>query len=173
MKAKRLLWTEELFRKIVKPIDIDRLSRRIRDSLGEEELPTEMDLDKNYILSQDLFGVKIENGLFRVTRCITEDAVKMFDDFVEIYESRKGLTFEVRQDFERLFDLAKRWGMELPDEGAVQGYIMNHELIHFMQGEYTVLQMKYKDNPENIFYLYKFYFTQIKEDLYLVIEKNI
>jgi hypothetical protein len=168
-----LLWTEEIFNKTVKQIDKDELFKRLKAETSEEEMH-QVELNKDYPLFKDLFGVKIEYSSLRVQRIIIEDVLKLLSSFVKLYKAGSHYRYDAINNIEGIEFIAHRFGLEHPDAKAIEGYIMNKELVHFFESpEYSYIMLKYKDNPENIFYVYKFYFTTIKEGLFLVIEKNI
>lgn len=173
MKGKPVKWTEELFMNVYKFIDKKILFNRVQESLETDEELIELELNKDYVLSQDLFGVKIENGLLRIQKIILDDVLEMLNELVQIRKYREEYQFHPIQNPEMVVVMTRRLGLELPDLDAIQGYIINHELVNFITRDYYVLQMKYKDNPENIFYIYKLYFMHNKNELFLVIEKNI
>lgn len=172
MSRKAIAWTEDLFHKYVNFIDRNILFQRLKESLSGGELE-EIELDKDYIVSQDLFGVKIENGLLRIHQIIVEDALRLLNNLSALEIKRGVCRILPKEDLNAIVEITKTWGLEMPDVNAIQGYILNQELVEIDDGEYTVFRIKYKDDPENIFYIYRFYFVEIENTMYLVIEKNI
>ncbi|OHD55024.1 MAG: hypothetical protein A2014_08730 [Spirochaetes bacterium GWF1_49_6] len=168
-----ILWTEEFFNNTVKKVDKEELFKRLKAETSEEEMH-QVELNKDYPLFKDLFGVKIEYGMLRVQRIIMEDVLKLLSSFVKVIKAGSKHRFEPINNIEGIEFIAHRFGLEHPDKVAIEGYILNKELVHYFESpEYSYIMLKYKDNPENIFYIYKFYFTTIKDGLFLVIEKNI
>jgi hypothetical protein len=167
-------WTEELFHKHVVFIDKSILFNRLKESVetGSEEFE-EIELDKNYVITQDLFGVKIENGSLRISQIIMDDVLNMLNSMVEIVNVKRGVELRPIENIDTIIGLAKQWGLEEPDKEAIQGYILNKEMVRIDNTDHTTIVVKYKDNPDNIFYIYKFYFVEIDNSMYLVIEKNI
>ncbi|OHD54594.1 MAG: hypothetical protein A2Y33_04290 [Spirochaetes bacterium GWF1_51_8] len=168
-----IAWTEEIFLSVNKQIDKDVLFKRLKEETSEEEIH-QVELNKEYSLFKDLFGVKIEYGSLRVQRIIMEDVLTLLSSFLEIKKSGGKYRYIPINSIEGIDFAAHRFGLEKPDPQAIEGYILNKELVHYIEDkDYNYLMLKYKDNPENIFYIYKFYFTTIKEGLFMVIEKNI
>jgi len=171
MGIKVIPWTEEYFRTLIKLADEVKLLNTIRGT--EKEKPFRIELGAKYPLEKDLFGVKIESGNISIQKIIMKDILSMMDNFLEIRKIGSGFDLIIKTDLTEMVMLTKKYKLELPNLDVIQGYILNHELINLVRGEHDYLQFKYKDSPENIFYLYKFYFTRIRKELYLVIEKNI
>lgn len=173
MAKKTLEWNEGLFNDLIIKINRETLFNRIKESIESEDELEELELNKDYPLSKDLFGVKIESGLLRITKFIIKDAVDMLDLLVELTSDKRGYHFNPIQDIGHVVVMTRRLGLELPDVDAVQGYILNNELVGFTHEPFSFIQLKFKDDPENIFYIYKLYFVEINHELFLVIEKNI
>ena len=168
-----LVWTEEIFNSAIKQIDKDVLFKRLKTETSEEEFH-QVELNREYSLFKDLFGVKIEYGSLRVQRIIMEDVLTLFSHFLELKKDGLKYKFVPINKIEGIEFAAHRFGLEKPDPVAIEGYILNKELVHCIEdADYNFLMLKYKDNPENIFYIYKFYFTTIKDGLFMIIEKNI
>lgn len=174
MKRDGLVWTEELFYKNFRFITKEDLFKRLTTFSAGEEI-NEIEVDKTYPLFRDLFGVKIEFGFLKVCKIIIRDILEILNRFVDIYPQGKGYTFQPKAELSGLIQLTQKWNMETPDEEAIQGYILNKELVQIVEDKYgyTYIRFKYKDNPENIFYIYKFFFFQFKDEIYLIIERNI
>lgn len=170
MRQVRKEWDQELFDRLVVFTD----KKKIMDKMGSMDVKDKtLEVNKTYALTKDLFGVKIENGTFRIVLVTPDDALNLYRDFVSVSVSSEGPVFEVKNNLEALLEVTEKYGLEKPDLSAVQGYILNNELVRFQQGDVSTLIFKYKDKPENIFYIYKFYFYRQGKNLLLIIEKNI
>ena len=168
----KLKWDENFLLNHWKFADKDTVLERMKGQEKAEDFHFE--INKQYPLYKDLFGVQIEFGSIRAVKIIITDAMETLDRLVEIIKMKEGLNFNVINDLDGMTWVAEKYQLEKPDVSAIQGYVLNNELIEFVNGDgYDFIKMKYKDSPENIFYIYKFYFSLIDNELFLIIEKNI
>jgi hypothetical protein len=173
MKGKLLHWSEEVFNKAIKRISKESLVNIIKEGMDDEELK-HFELGRDYPLSKNMLGVPIEYGLLRIQHIALSDAIGLARNFVKPYYHNHRYELVPFEDLDALTRVCEKFNLEKPDPSAVEGYILNHELVKFVEGkEFDYIRVKYKDDPQNIFYVYKFYFAEIDNELYLVIEKNI
>ncbi len=164
-------WNEDIFNKLIHLATIEQVVNKIK---GEDEIEVIIGEDKIYSLYKDFFGVKIEYGTVRITKINISMAIEMLSSFLEIKNIRdSSFTYSVKYNIPYLMEMASIYKLEKPKPQILKGYILNGELIQFKREAYDFLQIKYKDSPENIFYIYKFYFFKRNEELFMVIEKNI
>lgn len=173
MQGKQLVWNKDLFDKTIRLVERDELLKKISGGVDEDEI-SELELEKNYPLDKNMLGVKIEYGILRVQRCTIDEALELLDSFVIASLYKKHYEFEPIGNINKVIAITEKYKLEKPNLEAVQGYILNKELVKFIHTEdQCYIRLKYKDNPENIFYIYKFYFLTINNELFLCIEKNI
>ena len=166
-----LNWNEELFNLLIRFESSESLYRRLKKIT--EIKGVEIELRKNYSLFKDLFGVKIAYGFIRVQRIVLDDALSLINRFIFPKRNGKEYVLQPLSDIKFLEETARFLGLERPDHYSVEGYLMNGELVSIENNDMTVIRLKYKDKPENIFYIYKLSFMKKGNELFLVLEKNI
>jgi hypothetical protein len=171
MKGKAMPWDSVLFSKLWKFADIKQIADKLKSGDPNEKLKIET--NKIYTLYKDLFGVKIEFGQLRILKITHADTTYFLNKFIHLSRSGKRFQLDFICDLKNIMDITKKFNLEKPDLNAIKGYILNQELAHFIRSPYDIIQIKYKDKPENIFYIYQFYFILMNNKSYLVIEKNI
>jgi hypothetical protein len=171
MAEKTLIWTTELFYETVRFADEVKLVELIQTSSGEKI--RQIELGRKYPLYRMLFGVQIGSGQISIRQIIERDALALMEDFTVLRRKGKTVEPETRSDTEAMVRTAEKLGLEMPDRRVIAGYELNSELIRFLREDFDVIQFKYKDSPENIFFLYRLYFTRFHGGLYLVVEKRI
>ncbi len=165
-------WNEEIFIKNWKFADLMIIMKKIMEKDSQDKI--KLEINKHYPIYKDLFGVKIESGNILIKKSNIDEAIELLNLFIEIKQKSKNkFIFLPLNNFNGVVQIAEKLGLEKPEFSAVQGYILNNELVNFIREEQDFIKLKFKDNPENIFYIYKLYFFQYKNDLFLVIEKNI
>ncbi len=170
--AKTMTWDESFFLNHWKFADKDIVMEKMKGNVNVNDFVIE--INKLYPLYKDLFGVKIEFGSIKAVKVLIPEAMDTLTRLIQIRrKSKDELSFEVTNNYDGMLWVAEKYELDKPEFSAIQGYILNNELIEFVSDGYDCIKIKYKDNPENIFYIYKFYFSMIDNELYLIIEKNI
>lgn len=174
-KQKSYPWTEHLFKQFIHLVNKDWLIEKLKDADLENtpENNGKIQINHPYTLYKDMFGVKIETGWFEIRKILMSDALKLLNNFVEIQKHRNKIKFKVIQNLDGIVQIANAFGLEKPDETAVQGYALNKELSFFETEPFSCLILKYKDKPENIFLLYRIYFAILQDELFIIIEKSL
>ncbi len=165
-------WTEELFYELITFVDKNALARKMKDPEKQDEA-TPIKVNEIYPLYKDLFGVKIQYGHLRIQKILLSDALDILNSFALLTKERDTYVVSPIVNIDAINELGVYLELERPDLESIQGYITNGELVNIKQDVKFVIQLKYKDSPDNIFYIYKIYFLQYLDELFLVIEKNI
>ncbi len=172
MDRKIAVWNEELFYQSIKFADKQALMLKIVDAENKEE-KFQVKLNHHYPLFKDLFGVKIEYGNLRLQKILLNDALDILNTFISPVVKKNKIEFIPIVNVEGIEQLGIYLDLEKPHRDSIQGYIINGELIKIeTEPQFTII-MKYKDSPDNIFYIYKLYFLEYLDELFLVVEKNI
>lgn len=172
MGKKILAWNENLFYKAMRLMPESVILERIRTS--DDEHVDKIELLKPYPIYRDLFGVKIESGQISVRKIILPEALDLCSLYLVPELNGKTVSISVHTDLTEFVLTTKKYGLELPDLDTVSGYILNNELVTYYHfPDYDAIKFKYKDGPQNIFYSYYFSFSLIRDELYLVIQKEI
>lgn len=171
MKKKKENWNQDLFKSNWLRADNNSVIERIKGNELQENF--KLETNKTYTLFQNLFGVKIESGSIRLMKVSQDIAVDILNFFIGIEVKKGRMEYKPYNEFERVKKAAEKFGLEKPDLQSVQGYLLNNEFVQVFREEFDEIRLKYKDKPENIFYLYRLYFTEFRDQLFLVIEKDL
>ena len=170
MRTSSLYWDKELF---LKEIRFEEPAKILEKITGQDKKGKTIEINKQYLLYKDLFGVQIESGSLRIIPVSLEDSLKFLNDFTAVHKKGPNLRFEIRNNIEALQYWLEWFSLEKPDLTAISGYLLNNELIRLSDSGPTTLSIKYKDKPENIFFIYKISFFAQKDHLFIILEKNI
>lgn len=165
-------WTEELFYQAIRFADKPKLLQKIIDP-GLKDEKFQVKINHTYPLYKDLFGVPVEYGHLRLQKVLMKDALDILELFVSFERIKNRIVFFPKQNIDGIIELGIYLELEKPHRDSVQGYLINNELVKLEQEPETCIILKYKDSPENIFYIYRLSFLQYEDELFLVIEKNI
>ncbi len=171
---KKIAWNEHIFNKLIHFVDKQWLLEKLKlaNLTPDTDNHGKLQINHSYTLYKNMFGVMIETGYFEIRKILMKDALDLLNRFVSVHPQQKDVGFEAMQNVEGIIQTAESYSLETLNEEAVQGYVLNQELVFFEHLPFSSLIFKYKDNPENIFLLYRFYFSFLQDELFLIIEKS-
>jgi len=190
---KKYFIDNNLFEDIFKLADPNYIIDRIKETEGES---FEIEEGKIYTIYKNFFGVKIESGNIKLIKVVLSQIYDIISYFYIIKKGKKSkkeknensknaqkdnkenkkennYIFLPKNNKDNILEFIKNYNLENIDFNVIKGYELNNEIVRIKKNGLTCIYLKYKDNPNNIFYLYQIYFTKYKEEYYLVIEKRI
>ncbi|MCX7881889.1 MAG: hypothetical protein N2314_01565 [Brevinematales bacterium] len=166
MKKKWETWDRRLIQTVIR----SATKHYLRERLGKTE-DENVEIGIEYPILKNLLGVQVEEGVLRIVHVSERFFQAFLQDLVGVHKVSGHWQCVGTNDVTVVQHWIERLGLEPLDTETVGGYVLNHELVEWIEEPFSGIQMRYRSGKTKLLVLYKMFFLISDSGIYIIIEK--